>query len=284
MAQGSSDRSRARAARQAAAKKAPTESENPVDRENGGLKPGASIFKEVSREDLASMPPAYEELFAMSLLQEALRLKHVEASKKQITMGVRHWKSFCRRFKRPVYLRVGTSELDRAAAAQAELFIIYELANFDIKASSVVEKLWAVGKEHEARRMQDSFKANDVIRVLARSVCKLDGPPMPKIPVTDSTLGRIAEQLDFSTRESWVLWTGIRIAIAFLCRISEWGFGGKHALRWYAVRFFDVSRREVLVACAADIMRLFEAELTFYSDKTHNFGERTCRSFFAIPD
>jgi len=245
---------------------------------------GYSIFRDLNREQLTSISVGADEVLAMSMLQEALRYKHIEASKAQIVMSVRHWRSFCRRFRRPVHLRCGSLELDRAAAAQAELFILYELATFDLKAATVVEKIWAVGKEHEAHRLQNPFKDNDVVRMVCREVCALDGPPQPKIPVTDSTLGKIADMLDFSRRESLVMWTGIRVAIAFLCRISEWSFGGKHALKWYAVAFFDKDRVLIDVKSVLDLPRIFELELTFFSDKTHNFGEGTCRSFFVIPD
>jgi hypothetical protein len=220
----------------------------------------------------------------MSMLQEFLRNKHMEASKAHIDPSVRFRRSFCKRFRRPCHLRCGSLALDRVAAAQAELFILYELSTFDVKAATVMEKVWAVGKEHEACRLQNPFKGNDVLRQVAREVCNLDGPPQPKIPVTDSTLGRIAEMLDLSRREAMVMWTGIRVAIAFLCRISEWSFGGKHALRWYAVTFFDSDRKAFRVETLGDLSRIFELEVTFFSDKTHNFGQGTCRSFFAIPD
>jgi hypothetical protein len=75
------------------------------------------------------------------------------------------------------------------------------------------------------------------------------------------------------------------VAIAFLCRISEWGFDGKHSLRWHAVAFFDSNRDMLSVESLLDVPLIFEVELTFLSDKTHNFGVGgTCRSFFAIPD
>ncbi len=73
------------------------------------------------------------------------------------------------------------------------------------------------------------------------------------------------------------MWTGIRCTIAFLMRISEWGFMGKRALRSHYVSFFDSNRREFKVACVADLARIFEV-------KTHDFGKGTCRSFFAIAD
>ncbi len=174
--------------------------------------------------------------------------------------------------------------MDKAAAAQAELFILYELATFDIKASSVVAKLDAVGKAHEAERLQNSFRDNDVLRQVIRAVCKLDGPPQPKIHVTDSTLKRIRDGLDFSKRESLVVWTRLRVALAFLCRISEWGFREKHSLKGYAVTFFDKDRKELHIESVCALVNIFEVELTFFSDKTHNFGEGTCRSFFAITD
>ena len=285
-----SDRAAARLARRLASSGVGVGVHVSVMRANGASNPrerhrvGYSIYLDLNREQLAPVPISADEVLAMSMLQASLRYKHIEASKAQVEMSVRHWRSFCRRFNRPVHLRCGSLELDRAAAAQAELFILYELASFDIKASTVVEKLWGVGKEHEARRMQNPFKDNAIVKAVAREVCSLDGPPQPKIPVTDSTLGKVRERLDFSRRESLVLWTGIRVAIAFLCRISEWGFGGKHALKWFAVSFFDKDRNVLSVDSPLDLPKIFELELVFFSDKTHNFGEGTCRSFFAIPD
>ena len=104
----------------------------------------------------------------------------------QVGMSVRHWRSFCRRFNCPVHLRCGSLELDQAAAAQAELFMLYELAAFDIKASTVVEKLWEVGKEHEARQLPNPFEDNAIVKAVVRRVCSLEEPPQPTIPVTDS--------------------------------------------------------------------------------------------------
>ena len=110
----------------------------------GSVKPakqkvGYSLYRGLNREQLSTVPVSQEEVQAMPMLQEAVRYKHIEASKAMIDDAARHWRWCCKRFNRPVHLLCGSLEFDKAAAAQAELFMYHELATFDIKALSVVK-------------------------------------------------------------------------------------------------------------------------------------------------
>jgi hypothetical protein len=69
-------------------------------------------------------------------------------------------KSFCARFKLPVYLNTDTLQGIKAATAQGRLFALYELGNFQQKAKSVNAKLWAVDKMHETNNMNPPFAEN----------------------------------------------------------------------------------------------------------------------------
>ena len=48
--------------------------------------------------------------------------------------------------------------------AQAEMFMLYELANFDKATAAVNQKLWAVNKDHQAHKITAPFKENEVVR------------------------------------------------------------------------------------------------------------------------
>jgi len=73
-------------------------------------------------------------------------------------------------------------------------------------------------------------------------------------------------------------------AIAFLCRVSEWAVNEKHTLTWRSLTFFDCNRQPMEVTCLADVLRVYELEVIFFTDKTHSVGEGVVRSFFAIAD
>ena len=94
----------------------------------------------------------------------------------------------------------------------------------------------------------------------------------------------LKNSLDLETREGLTLWSGLRFAIAFLCRISEWAANEKHTLQWRAITFFGKDRMPIKVTCLEDVRLVYEMEVVFFTDKTHKAGGGTVRSFFAIPD
>jgi hypothetical protein len=51
---------------------------------------------------------------------------------------------------------------------------------------------------------------------------KADEPAKSKVPLTNKQMLALKNSLDLETREGLTLWSGLRFAIAFLCRISEW--------------------------------------------------------------
>ena len=70
-------------------------------------------------------------------------------SKVQLDLGWRHWRSFCLRMNRPLFLRLSNPTDCAAAASHAKLFLHYETALHDVKARSVAQKIWAVGVKHK---------------------------------------------------------------------------------------------------------------------------------------
>ena len=174
-----------------------------------------------------------------------------------------------------------------AAAAQAHLFITYETALFDIRAQSVAQKIWAVGSRHKSAHIEDPFSGNDLVKSVIADAVALDAPQEPKIPVTNTTLAALRAKLDISNRPAFVLWAGIRFAIAFLCRISEWAVNDKHTIIWSHIVFYTAKgsikgRRKIIVTCASDVWLVAEMQVIFYSDKTAKPGYGRARSFFAI--
>ena len=119
----------------------------------------------------------------------------------------------------------------KAAAAAVELFLLYETAVFAVKASTVQQKLWAVGVYHEQRKMPNPVKDNSYIQFIMKHALAADAPPKPKVPVTNRVLAELRSRLDLDTVPAFTLWAGIRFAIALCCRISEWAIDGKHLLR-----------------------------------------------------
>lgn len=256
---------------------------NPIQR-SSKLKKHASLYHNLSREELSDTPFSINELGAMAHVQEAVQRAADPKAAASRSTAIKHWIAFCKRAHLPIWLESGTVQTDRVAAAQAELFIYYEIATFDIKAGSVAAKLATIGREHEARRLVDPFASNVHLRHKVAHLCQLDGPPQSKIPVTDATLAVLKQLLDLNKRPSLVLWVGLRFAIALLCRISEWGFNEKHSVTWRCIIFYDKDRNVLHLHSIAQLYLIFEMEVLFYSDKTHNFGQGTARSFFAIPD
>ena len=58
----------------------------------------------------------------------------------------------------------------------------------------------------------------------------------------NSTLKEIRRNLQLHMRPDFVLWVGIRFAIAYLCRISEWAVNDKNTVRWEHLVFYTHKR------------------------------------------
>jgi hypothetical protein len=112
---------------------------NPV---RGRARKGHNIFLNMPRHKLIESPVTHDEWLAIAMAKQRLALgNYSEGSKDQIKLGVAHWRSFCARFKLPIYLTTESPAGIRSTTAQAELFIMYEQAIFGIKASSACQKL-----------------------------------------------------------------------------------------------------------------------------------------------
>jgi hypothetical protein len=249
------------------------------------VRKGWNRVHNASREQLNNTPLSAKELSNMSALKENLKFgRYSDGSMATLQSGIQHWYSFCNRARLPRMLIVDTPAGVRAATAQAEAFVLYELANFDITATVVNRKLWAVDQDHKAHRLNPPFKNNELIRDMMKTAMANDDPSKSKVPLTERQMLALRNSLDLGTREGFCLWTGLRFAIAFLCRISEWAVNEKHTLIWRAITFFDKNRQPMEVKCWEDVALVYEMEVIFFTDKTHGVGDGVVRSFFAIPD
>ena len=254
------------------------------------VKMGQNYCHRLNRDKLTNVPVKPEEL---KLMSDRLDFCHVgrlaKSSKKDADLGWRHWLSFCSRFKKPIFLPSETQAERSAAAAQAQLFLIYETACFDIKASSVAAKIWAVGVAHKAAFQADPFSRNALVKSILDDACALDEPAKQKLPITNTTLKALRRKLDLSKRPQFCFWTGIRFAITFLCRISEWAFDDKYSVKWKYILFYtsDESpggRRRINLTSSKQLVQIAEMQVIFFSDKTGAPGESKARSFWAIDD
>ena len=88
--------------------------------------------------------------------------------------GLRAWISFCSRFDKPWQLTPASPLEVQAAAAQAELFIMYETATFGSLASIACSKLDSVAQEHLRLGLADPFSSNVVLRALCSRLCNAE--------------------------------------------------------------------------------------------------------------
>ena len=260
-----------------------------------GAKKGHNIVHNVTRERAAAIPVSRQELEIMSAQGEYFKDgRYAEDSKIQIEMSWAHWRSFCLRFKRPLYLRIDTLTEVTAAAQQARMFLHYETGLHNIKAQSVVQKIWAVGSRHKSAYFDDPFAGNQLLRATLADAVARDEPQKPKVPLTNETLSAVESKLNLRERKGFTTWVGIRFAIAFLCRISEWAVKDKHTLKWKHLNFYTSKhspggRRKMEVKSVQDIYRVAELQVIFFSDKTTRRGGAAngagkARSFHAITD
>ena len=253
-------------------------------------KKGQNVCHGLSRGQLTNVKVNAAELKLMSdQLVGFSGARLAEGSKKEADMGWAHWMSFCSRFHKPIFLNSETQVEKAAAAAQAQLFLCYETGCFDQKATSATQKLWAVGVRHKAALRADPFAGNALVKTMLADACALDEPTKQKIPVTNTTLNALRDKLDLTTRPGFTFWTGIRFAIAFLCRISEWAFDDLYTVKWKHIIFWTSEhskggRRRIKLTSAKQLPLIAELQVIFFSDKTARPGESKARSFWAIED
>ena len=95
------------------------------------LKSGNSLVHNLPRAELIDVPLHLSELANMIVELKRISLGKMKESSLDKQLGhFEHWKSFCARFGLPVYLNTDTLGGVKAAAAQGQLIILYELANF----------------------------------------------------------------------------------------------------------------------------------------------------------
>ena len=253
-------------------------------------KKGHNIVLHVSRDSAAAMPMVKEELALISA-QGVFYTdgRYAMDSKAQLDLGWRHWRSFCLRMNRPLFLRSSNPTECAAAAAQAKLFLHYETALHDVKARSVAQKIWAVGVKHKDQFQGDPFAGNQMVKDALADAMAKDEPQKPKVPITNETLVQLRRKLNLAQRPAFVFWTAVRFAIAFLCRISEYAVKDKHTLTWQHIIFYThkdspQGRVPLKIKNVADVTAAAEIQVIFYSDKTSRPGNGRARSFFAISD
>ena len=155
----------------------------------GKAKKGHNLVHNLNRDKVSLIPVSVEEWEIIS--EQGVYFKDgrlADRSKVQINMAWNHWRSFCLRFNRPLYLRIDTRAEVVAAFQQAKLFLQYEVGLFRLKAESVAQKIWAVGAKHKAEHQEDPFANNQLRRDAIADAVALDDPLRPKIPVSNETL------------------------------------------------------------------------------------------------
>ena len=112
-------------------------------------KSGHYIVHHLNRDKVRAVPVSIEEWEIIS--EQGVYFKdarYADNSQVQINMSWNHWRSFCLRFNRPMFLRVDTRAGMIAAFQQAKLFLQYETGMFKLKAESVAQK--NMGSWHKA--------------------------------------------------------------------------------------------------------------------------------------
>ena len=89
------------------------------------------------RGDLEFTPLRPVELSETARLRSTWKLAKADGTAQQVKDAWKHWLSFCARFKLKPMLKPRSPEEHAAAAAQVEVFALYELACFKITAKVV---------------------------------------------------------------------------------------------------------------------------------------------------
>ena len=118
---------------------------------------------------------------------------------------------------------------------------------------------------------------------MANAMAK-DKPSVPKVPITQKQMAALKSKLNLNERSSFTFWAGLRFAICFLCRISEWAKGEKHTLRWKYLTFLDEDGDAIILTSLDQLHLIRQLEVVFWSDKTHTAGTGVVRNWHAIED
>ena len=100
------------------------------------------------------------------------------------------------------------------------MFMLYELANFNITTATINRELFAVEKHHQAHKIPAPFKDNEVVREMFKEAIKRDTPSKSKMPIIDRQMEAVRDALDLSTRQGFCLWAGLRF---FNCNALQEG-------------------------------------------------------------
>ena len=235
------------------------------------------------RGDLQFTPLKSLELSEMARVRSTWKLAKADGTAQQVKDAWKHWLSFCSRFELKPILKPRSPEEHAAAAAQVEVFALYELACFKITAKVVNRKINQIGEYHIKKlRLPNPFAGNSVIKGFMHAAMALDPVPRKKCPISNAVLDTIKQSLNTATREGLCVWTGIRFAICFLCRISEWAFKDRYSVRWKHINFYTKERQLLHITQTSDLARAYEMEVIFYSSKTFGPDHAEARNFFAI--
>jgi site-specific DNA-cytosine methylase len=249
------------------------------------IKSGNNLVHDLNRSELIPVPLHLSELANMTVELDHIAHGSLEDSSiGKIDGYFEHYKSFCARFGLSVYLNTDTLQDIKAASAQGRLFALYELGNFQQKAKSVNAKLWAVDKMHEANNMNPPFAENRSLKRFMSNAMARDKPAIPKVPITQRQMDALEEMLNLKQRSAYTFWIGLRFAICFLCRISEWAMGEKHTVKWKYITFLDAQGHAVDLKSLDQLPLLKEMEVVFWSDKTHTPGTGVVRNWHCIED
>lgn len=247
------------------------------------IKTGNHLVHDLKRDELGDVALHPAEIANMSVELDRVNYGRLEdSSLAKVKSYVDHWKSFCLRFGLPILLNTDTLGDIKAAAAQGQLFALYELGNFKQKADHVNKKLWAVDKFHEVNNLNPPFAENRVLRTFISNAIAKDKPSLPTVPIAQKQMDALKEELNLDDRPAFTFWTGRRYAICFLCRISEWAKGGKHSVTWKCITFLDAEGNLMDVTSLSQLHLIKEMEVVFWTDKTHSAGHGVIHNWFAI--
>jgi hypothetical protein len=107
---------------------------------------------------------------------------------------------------------------------------------------------------------------------------------LPKVPIAQKQLDALRETLNLDDRPAFAFWVGIRFAIVFFCRISEWARGGKHSVKWKYLSFLDADSKPMVVESLDQLPVIAALEVIFWTDKSHIPGTGLIRTWHAIED
>ena len=116
---------------------------------------------------------------------------------------------------------------------------------------------------HEANALNAPFAENRSLKKFMSNAIARDKLAIPKVPITQRQMDALEEMLNLKQRCAYTFWIGLRFAIFFLCKISEWPMGEKHVVKWKYMTLLDAHGRAVDLRSPDQLPLLKEMEVVF---------------------